>query len=135
MKYIRQFFIIAAISLAAEILHHFIPLMIPSSIYGMVLMFVLLMTGAVKLEQVDQAGHFLIDVMPLMFIPAGVGLIDSWTNVSRILIPALILIVISTFLVIGAAGKTAQTIMTFETGEEAEEEAEEADKESPWEVQ
>ncbi len=73
--------------------------------------------------------------MPLIFIPAGVGLIDSWTNVSSILIPALILIVISTFLVIGAAGKTAQTIMTFETGEEAEEEAEEADKESPWEVQ
>ena len=42
MKYIRQFAVILAVTCAGEILHTFIPLPVPGSIYGLVLMFVLL---------------------------------------------------------------------------------------------
>ena len=56
---------------------YFIPLAIPGSIYGLILMFVLLLTRAIKVEHVKETGEFLIEIMPLMFIPAGAGLITS----------------------------------------------------------
>lgn len=72
MKYIRQFLIILAISFIGELLKYVLPLPIPASIYGMAILFVCLMTGWIKLEAVKETGKFLIEIMPLMFIPAGV---------------------------------------------------------------
>ena len=67
-----------AVSFVGEILHAVLPLPIPASIYGLVLMLALLMTGALKLDTVEDAGKFMIEIMPVMFIPAGVGLMESW---------------------------------------------------------
>ena len=46
-------------------------------------MMALLMTGVVKVEKVYQAGTFLIEIMSLMFIPAAVGIIESWDQLHR----------------------------------------------------
>lgn len=70
MKYLRQFGIILAVTCAGEIMKYFIPLPIPGSIYGLILMFVLLLTKVIKVEHVKETGEFLIEIMPLMFIPA-----------------------------------------------------------------
>ena len=72
--------IILAISLVGEILKYILPLPIPASIYGMAILFAGLMSGLIKLDAVRETGKFLIEIMPLMFIPAGVGLMDSWGN-------------------------------------------------------
>ena len=77
MKYLRQFGIILGVTCAGEVLKYFIPLSVPGSIYGLILMFVLLFTGILKVEHVKETGEFLIEIMPLMFIPAGVGLLTS----------------------------------------------------------
>lgn len=74
MKYVKQFLIIIGISLAGEILKYILPLPIPASIYGMAILFIALLTGIIKLKDVRETGKFLIEIMPLMFIPAGVGL-------------------------------------------------------------
>ena len=74
MKYIKQFLIILVISFAGELCKYILPFPIPASIYGMAIMFTGLMTGLVKLEDVRHTGKFLIEIMPIMFIPAGVGL-------------------------------------------------------------
>ncbi len=79
MKYVRQFVIIMFLSFLGEILKAVIPLPIPSSIYGLVLMLLVLKMGIVKLEDVKDAGNLFIDIMPLMFIPAAVGLLDAWS--------------------------------------------------------
>ena len=68
MKYIRQFVIILFISFRGEALKYVLPLPIPASIYGLVLMFVLLETKVLKVEAVQDAGKFLIEIMPPMFI-------------------------------------------------------------------
>ena len=60
MKYLKQFLIIIAISMIGEILKYLLPLPVPASIYGMVILFVGLMTGIIKLESVREAGKFLI---------------------------------------------------------------------------
>ncbi len=82
MKYLRQFGIILAVTCAGEIMKYFIPLPIPGSIYGLILMFVLLLAKVIKVEHVKETGEFLIEIMPLMFIPAGVGLVTSWESVA-----------------------------------------------------
>lgn len=111
MKYLKQFLIILAISFVGELLKVVIPLPIPASIYGMVIMFVGLCTGFIKLESVKETGIFLIEIMPVMFIPAGVGLITSWSSLRTIIIPVGIITVVTIITVMVATGWTAQIII------------------------
>ncbi|MBQ9304858.1 CidA/LrgA family protein [Butyrivibrio sp.] len=111
MKYLKQFLIILAISLLGEVLKAVLPLPIPASIYGMVLMFVFLLTGILKLDQVKDAGKFLIEIMPVLFIPAGVGLMSSWNVLQPVLIPVSVITVITIFTVMAATGLVSQFII------------------------
>ena len=111
MKYLKQFIIILCISFLGEILKMLIPLPIPASIYGMVLLFTGLMTGIVKLDSVKETGKFLIEIMPVMFIPAGVGLLNSWSNLQPILLPVLVITVVTIITVMIATGWTSQVII------------------------
>ena len=117
MKFLKQFLIILAISLIGEILKSVLPFPIPASIYGMVLMFVLLLTGVIKLDQVRDAGKFLIEIMPVMFIPAGVGLMSSWGVLQPVLLPVSVITVITIFTVMGATGLVSQCIIKKSKGE------------------
>lgn len=111
MKYLRQFLIILFVTCLGELLNYYLPLPIPASIYGLVLMLVLLMTGAVKLENVETAADVLVEIMPVMFIPAGVGLIVSWTDLRKVLVPVLIITVVVTFLVMIVTGKVSDAML------------------------
>ena len=95
MKLLRQFLIILAISFVGEALKYLLPLPVPASIYGMVILFVGLLTGLIKLSWVKDAGKFLIAVMPVMFIPAGVGLMSSWGVLKPMLVPVLVVTVVA----------------------------------------
>ena len=108
MKYIRQFLIILAIAFAGEVCSYFIPLPIPAGIYGILLLFAGLMTGRIPLDAVKDVGHFLVEIMPVMFIPAAVGLIDSWGLIKNSLLQYAVIIVVTTVLVMAAAGRVTQ---------------------------
>lgn len=111
MKYIKQFSIILIISLIGEIIHLLIPLPVPASIYGLLLLLAGLKTKLVPLDSVRETSLFLIDIMPLMFIPAAVGLLDSWPVLRPILIPFLVITVVSTILVMAATGVITQYVI------------------------
>ena len=111
MKYLRQFFIILAFSFAGEVLHALIPMQVPASIYGLVLLFIALLAGWVKLPQIRETANLLITVMPLMFIPAGVGLLESWGELRTILLPVCVIVVASTILVMGISGMVTQAMI------------------------
>ncbi len=111
MKLLKQFLIILAISFVGEVMKLFLPFPIPASIYGMVILFIGLMTGIIKLESVREAGKFLIEIMPVMFIPAGVGLITSWGTLSEILVPVSIVTVVTIITVMAATGWVSQIII------------------------
>lgn len=120
MKYFRQFFLILAISFAGEILHMVLPLPVPASIYGLVLMLLALVTGIVKIEQVKDTAIFLIEIMPVMFIPAGVGLMVSWNVLKPLLIPVGIITFVSFVAVAVTTGKTAQWMIKKDEGKDHE---------------
>ena len=114
MKYLRQFAIILFISLLGELLRILIPLPIPASVYGLVLMLAALVTGIVKVHQVREASGFLIEIMPVMFIPAGVGLLDSWSALQPVWIPVVLITMLTTVIVMGVTGQVAQKIIREE---------------------
>lgn len=111
MKYLKQFLIILVISFVGEILKLLLPLPIPASIYGMVLLFLGLMTGVIRLDAVKETGKFLIEIMPVMFIPAGVGLMTSYHTVKAILLPVSIITVVTIVTVMIATGWISQSII------------------------
>lgn len=111
MKYLKQFLIILVISLIGELLNKLLPLPVPASIYGMVILFIELLSGVIKLSSVKEAGSFLIEIMPVMFIPAGVGLMSSWLNLKPIIIPVCIITVVTIFTVMIVSGHVTQFIV------------------------
>ena len=111
MKYVRQFWIILLISAMGEALHVLIPLPVPASVYGLVIMLIALGTHIIRLEQVKEAAEFLIEIMPVMFIPAGVGLMVSWGVLKPMLLPVSIITIGSLFTVIATTGLISQWII------------------------
>lgn len=118
MKYIKQFFTIIAVCLIGEWCHEVIPLPIPASIYGLIFMLVGLVCGVIKLEQVDETATFLIEIMPVMFIPAGVGLLVSYDALKPNLISVSVITLLTTVIVMGVTGVVAQLIMRHTKGKE-----------------
>lgn len=111
MKYLKQFGIILFVSLLGELLRMLIPLPIPASVYGLALMLILLMTGIIKLQQIKEVSAFLIEIMPVMFIPAGVGLLESWPSLRPVWIPVVFISVATTIIVMAVTGRVAQRII------------------------
>lgn len=111
MKYLKQFLIILLISFAGELLKYVLPLPIPASIYGMVILLVGLLTGWISLDAVKDVGKFLIEIMPVMFIPAGVGLMSSWGILKPLILPVSIITVVTIVTVMAATGKVSQWVI------------------------
>ena len=111
MKLLYQFGVILAVTFVGELLYALLPLPIPASIYGLIVMLICLGTKVVKLSQVKIAADFLIDIMPPMFIPAAVGLIVVWGDLKEFLIPVVVITCLSTVIVMVCTGKVTQTLI------------------------
>lgn len=120
MKYLRQFMVILLVSFVGELLKYAIPLPVPASIYGLVILFILLETGVLKLGAVKETAVFLIEIMPLMFIPAGVGLMESWSDLSSMLIEVIVITLVSTVLVMGISGKVTELVLKHSANRKGE---------------
>ena len=108
MKFLKELAIIFGITMAGEILNERIPLPVPAGVYGLL---GLLCTKIVKLEDVSAAGNLLLDLMPLMFVPAAVGLIEKYAELTAILIPFIVISAVSTLIVMTVTGKTTEFIL------------------------
>ena len=111
MKYIKQFAVILAITFLGEICKYSIPLPIPSGIYGLVFLFLGLSFKLIKLENVENAADFLIEIMPLMFIPAAVGLLESKASLMAMLLPLIAAIIVGTPIIMAVSGIVTQFLM------------------------
>ena len=110
MKYIKQLLIILAFTLAGEVLAKVIPLPIPAAIYGFVLLFVALMTGALKKEQIDETARLLIACLGLFFVPPAVNILAYLDIIKPALIPICIIVLSSLFVVFIVAGLVTQAL-------------------------
>lgn len=114
MKFLKQFLWILLISFLGEALRALIPLPIPASVYGLMLMLAALITGVLKVEQVRGAAEFLIEIMPVMFIPAAVGLMTAWDALRPVCVPVLVITAATTVIVMAVTGRVTQAIIRRE---------------------
>ena len=110
MKYLSQFLIILGFTLTGEALQRLIPLPIPASVYGLVLLFLALCVKLVKVEQVKQTGAFLISLLPFLFVSHVVGIVEHWGSIRSQILPICLLIVATTVLVFGVSGSLTQLL-------------------------
>ena len=114
MKYLSQFCIILGFTLAGEALQRLLPLPIPASVYGLVLLFLALCDGLVKVEQVKEAGAFLTSILSVLFVSPTVGIVEHWELIAPNLIPICLLLISSTVLTFGISGRITQKLMKKE---------------------
>lgn len=111
MKYIKQFAILVTVCFIGEILHRIIPLPIPSSIYGLVLMFTALQLKIMPLSAVEETSDYLLGIMPLLFIPSTVGLMVAWPVIKQHWLSFVIVGVLGTTVVFFTAGHVTQLVI------------------------
>ena len=120
MHYLKQFAVIIAISAISELLAIFIPLAIPASIYGMSLLFLLLMTGVLKLKQVESAANLLLGIMPALFVVSGAGLITSYGQIAENFLSWVAVNIGSTIVILATTGILAQGLIRRKKAKEAD---------------
>lgn len=111
MKTLGQIVIILLVSFAGELLNYCLPLPIPASIYGIVILFCLLEFKVIPLRAVKETGDFLVSIMQLMFIPAAVGLLEAWDVIAPNWLPYILITLISTFVVMFFSGRVTQAVI------------------------
>ena len=104
MKYLRQFGIIMLISFLGDVCHELIPVPIPGSIYGMILLLAALWLKLLKVENLRETGSYLISLLPLLFVAPTVGLVTCWDSIQTELWEMLVVVVVTTILTFGISG-------------------------------
>ena len=111
MKFIKQLLIIMTISFLAELMEYLIPLPVAASMYGLVLMLVGLITKLIPLEKVEGAADFLIEIMPVLFVPPTVSIMANFDALKQMLVPLVVICIVTTVLIMGVTGRVAQGLL------------------------
>jgi len=111
MKYLMQFGIISIFYYIGEVLNSLIDLPIPATVYGLALLFIALCTGVIKLEQVEDAATALLSMMPIMFAPAGVGMLTVLGILKDSGIGIVVTSIVTTFTTLIVTGHTCQLLI------------------------
>ena len=110
MKYIFQFGRILAVCFLGEVLSAVLPFPVPASVYGLILLLCALKSGVFHLEDVRDTGKFLTGIMPILFIPAAVGVMELWEELGSMLAGCFIAVLPVTLLVMGVSGLVTQYV-------------------------
>ena len=111
MKHFPQILLILLFSCLGELLRFLIPAPIPASIYGMILLFAALALKIIRVEDVADAGGFLVSILPILFVPPLVNLLDYWFAVKDVLIVFFLISLVSTILVFAVSGWVTQWLL------------------------
>ena len=118
VKEFKQFTIIIFLSFLGEVLHALIPFPIPASIYGIILLFLLLERKVLALEDISEVSSFLLFIMPVLFVPAAVGLIEAWDELRASLTAYVTIIIAVTFIVMVSTGHITQFFLNHTKAKE-----------------
>lgn len=111
MKYLKQICLILLFCFLGELCRYLIPLSIPASIYGMVLLFAALALKIIRVESVRETGMFLTSILSLLFVVPMVQLMDFWPVLRPVLIPTLVICLAGTVIVFAVSGLVTQWLI------------------------
>lgn len=111
MKYAKQLAIIAGVSFLGEFLSIVIPVPVPGSVYGMLLLFLCLCLRIIKLEQVEETADFLLLVMPFFFVAPGISIMETFPLVKDSIVALVLISFVTTLLTMVVTGHVTQLLI------------------------
>lgn len=114
MKLLVQIAVVFGICLVGEGIAAWLPIPFPSSVISMILLFLLLLAGALKPHHIKEKADFLMKHMAFFFIPAGVGIMEQYTLVKDSLLPLLLVVVLTTLITFSVAAFTVQGVLALQ---------------------
>ncbi|WP_411752623.1 CidA/LrgA family protein [Serratia sp. (in: enterobacteria)] len=106
-KYVRAIVLIYLSLFAGNAIAALLPIAIPGSIIGMLILFALLTSQILPAKWVKPGCHLLIRYMVLLFVPIGVGIMKYYDQIVEDLAPLIVSCLISTLLVFVVVGYTS----------------------------
>jgi holin-like protein len=100
MNIIKQLGIILGITYLGEIISKTVPIPLPGPVIGMILLFIMLYIGMVKVKSIEFLSELLLFNLAFFFIPPGVGILTSMDKLSGIWPKLLAVIVLTTIITI-----------------------------------
>ncbi len=114
MKIIQQIGIFFSICLLGEIISALLPVPFPASVLAMVIAFLFLYFRILRPDHIQEKADFLLKNMAFFFIPAGVGILSSYSAIKSVLLPVLFICVVTfvgNFLITGLVVKGVMRLM------------------------
>ncbi|WP_160721066.1 CidA/LrgA family protein [Bacillus sp. USDA818B3_A] len=110
-KFFFQLAILIVIYQTGNLVTNYLHLQIPGNVIGIVILLLMLLSGLIKVEQIQLASEFLLKHLGFFFIPISVGLMTLGATFMKVGWILLLILFISAFIGIVIAGKTTQTVM------------------------
>lgn len=107
---IRAFLVIYACLFAGNALADLLPMVIPGSVVGMLILFILLTLQIVPVHWVKPGCNLLISHMALLFVPIGVGVMQYFDVISQQFSPIIVSCVISTAITLLVVGYSSHRV-------------------------
>ncbi|WIG45844.1 antiholin-like murein hydrolase modulator LrgA [Bacillus halotolerans] len=111
--FLTQAFIFAVIMLVSNMIAAFVPIPIPASVVGLVLLFLLLCLKVIKLDQVETLGASLTSLIGFLFVPSGISVMNSLGVMQQYGLQIVLVILLATIILLGATGLFSQLILTL----------------------
>ena len=117
MKLFREAIIIFGIYLLGVLITDITGVPIPGNVIWMVILFLLLYLKVIKVEQISTISNFFLEHLAFFFIPAGVGLISSFSVIKNIWLQLLIVCFVTTAITMICTGLVVQKIANKKEGD------------------
>lgn len=110
---IIQLSIFVSILFISNIISSFFPnsFPVPTPVIGLILLYLLLTTKIIKVEQVEKVGDFFIGILAFLFIPSGIQLAPSLDILSHDGVKIIGMTIISTIILLVVIASTASIII------------------------
>ena len=114
MAILLQIGVVLLICLLSEIVSLLLPFPFPGSVIAMIILFILLAAGVIKVVHIRQKAEFMLKNMAFFFIPAGVGIMEYFDVLKSCIVPFIVICVVSTILTFAATAGTVALIMRLQ---------------------
>lgn len=114
MKIVKQFALILFILYLGYVIEYLFNIPVPANVIAMMLLFLALLTGAIKLKDIEEASNFIIRYLAVFYVVPSVGIMLYLDLLKKEFITIIIPVFISIILGFFVAGKVTELFMKKE---------------------
>ena len=103
MSIVAALTLLLSCQLAGELVTRALALPVPGPVFGLALLFLILLWRKRSSPALDQTADLLLANLSLLFVPAGVGIVQHWHLLSGLLLPILATVILSALLSVAAS--------------------------------